>query len=169
MRIERSVGQYQKRRARSDAPYLRCLLTAAGLAFTLAMAVGQPAAGNSVTGFSAKLKYFDPPHELQVQYYIEGSESEMGPNGTVILHNAKLQSFREDGSREMIVNAPQCFFDYGQHIARSSGPLQVLTWDDSHKRELQLQGSNGFYWQQTNDLLIVSNKQCTTISNLFNP
>jgi hypothetical protein len=36
-----------------------------------------------------------------------------------------------------------------------------------------LQGENGFYWQQTNSLLIVSNKQSTIISgsltNSFTP
>jgi len=142
------------------------------LVFSRAFAADQ-AVSNSVKGFKAPLKFFEPPHELQMQSYLEGSESEMGPNGTVIIHDAKLQTFHEDGSREMIVNAPQCLYDYNSHIVRSDGPLKVQTWDDNNKRALQLQGSNGFYWQETNSLLIVSNQQKTTISgpltNSFNP
>ena len=143
------------------------------LAFGLAFAADQQVAGNSMKGFKAPLQYFDPPHQLQVQSYLEGSESEMGPEGSIIIHDAKLQTFHEDGSLEMIVKAPQCFYDYGTRVVHSSGPLQVQTWDDESKRALYLNGSNGFYWQQTNSLLIVSNKQSTTISgsmtNSFNP
>lgn len=143
------------------------------LALSMAFAADQPQVGNSAKGFQAPLDYFPPPHQLQMHSYLEGAESEMGPNGIVILHDAKLQTFHEDGSREMIMNAPECVYDYGKHIASSTGALQVQTWDDNHKRALQLRGSNGFYWQQTNSLLIVSNQQITTISgqltNSFNP
>ena len=124
-------------------------------------------------GFQAPLDYFPKPHDLQMRSYLEGSEMEMGPNGTIILHNARLQTFHEDGSREMIMNAPQCLYDYNKRVVTSSGALQVQTWDDANKRALQVRGTNGFYWQQTNAFLIVSNQQITTISgaltNSFNP
>ena len=173
MRIERSASPKaaKARRLIPGAP-LFILFVAFGVVFSLAIAFGQPGVGNSVKGFKAPLNYFEN-HPTNVQSYLEGSESEMGPDGTIILHDAKLQTFHEDGSREMIMNAPQCFYDYSKHVVRSSGPLQVQTWDDGNKRSLQLQGSNGFYWQQTNSLLIVSNHQMTTISgpltNSFNP
>jgi hypothetical protein len=137
----------------------------------LAFAGDQPV-GNSASGVRATLGYFPPPHELQVRSYLEASESEMGPNGTAILHDAKLQTFHEDGSREMIVSAPQCLFDYTKRVINSSGALQVDTWDETHNRA-RLLGTNGFYWQQTNALLIVSNRQIThlsrSVTNSINP
>jgi len=145
-----------------------------GLVFLFDLAFAdQPGVGNSAKGFNTALDFFPPPHELQVRSYLEGSESEMGPNGTIILHNAKLQTFHEDGTKEMIMSAPQCIYDYGSKIAHSDGALNLQTWDSNNKRALQLQGSNGFYWQQTNSYLIVSNQQTThitgSLTNTFNP
>jgi hypothetical protein len=143
------------------------------LVFNRARAADQPVGGNSAKGFYSPLDYFPPPHELQMRSYLEGTESEMGPNGTIILHNAKLQTFHEDGSKEMIMSAPQCVYDYGSHIVHSDGPLKMQMWDENNQHAYQVQGSNGFYWQQTNSLLIVSNQQKTTISgsltNSFTP
>lgn len=171
MRIERRTNRRLAIAARA-ASCAALLVVVGGFVLGLAFA-DQPTAGNSAKGFKTVLDFFPKPHETNMHSYLEGSESEMGPNGTVILHDAKLQTFHEDGSREMIMNTPQCYYDYSRHIVSSTGSLQVQTWDDSHKRALQLQGSNGFYWQQTNSLLIVSNQQKTTISgpltNSFNP
>ena len=143
------------------APFV-AVLAVFFLMFGLAIAADQPP-GSTVTGFKAPLDYFEPPHELQMRSYLEGSKSEMGANGALIW-DAKLQTFHEDGTREMIVTAPQCLYDYSKHIVNSTGALQVQTWDDQNKHALNLRGSNGFYWQQTNSLLIVSNKQSTIIS-----
>jgi hypothetical protein len=140
--------------------------------FDLAFA-DQPVVGNSAKGFQAPLDYFPPPHELQMRSFLEGTESEMGPNGTIILHNAKLQTFHEDGSKEMIMSAPHCIYDYGSHIVHSDGPLKMQMWDEDNKHAYQVVGTNGFYWQQTNSHIIVSNGQMTTISgaltNTFTP
>jgi hypothetical protein len=138
------------------------------LAFAADLAAGRPA-----KGIRAPIDYYPPP-SLQVRSFLEASESEMGPNGTTIFRDAKLQTFREDGSKEMIVSAPQCLYDYNKNVVNSSGPLQVQIWDENNRRPpLQLQGSNGFCWQQTNLVLIVSNQQTTTISgpltNSFTP
>jgi hypothetical protein len=173
MRIESGTNRKLAMAARA-ASCAALLCVAGGFVFMFNPAFAdQPTAGNSAKGFKTVLDFFPKPHELQMHSYLEGSQSEMGPNGTVILHDAKLQTFRKDGSREMIMNAPHCLYDYNKQIVNSTGSVQVQTWDDSHKRALQLEGSNGFYWQQTNSLLIVSNQQKTTISgpltNSFNP
>ena len=174
MRIEPRTGRKPLIVGRVTVCALVLALLIGCCVFGLAVAADQPAAAvNSVKGFKAPLDFFPPPHELQMRSYLEGTESEMGPNGTVILHNAKLQTFHEDGSKEMTVNTPQCVYDYNSHIVTSAGALKVQTWDDKNKRALQVQGTNGFYWQQTNSLLIVSNHQITTVSgpltNSFNP
>ena len=158
-------------RVTPSAP-LFALLAAFCLVFSLAHAADQRT-GSSVKGFKAPLEYCDPPHELKVKTYLEGSRSDMGGNGTIVIWDAKLQTFHDDGTHDMLMNAPQCVYDYNKKIVNSTGSLQLQTWDDKSKRELHLYGSNGFYWQQTNSLLIVSNKQTTTISgsltNSFTP
>ena len=148
------------------------LFAAFCLALSLAHAADQRP-GSSVKGFKAPLDFYDPPHERQVKTYLEGSKSDMGANGTIVIWDAKLQTFHDDGTLEMLMNAPQCVYEINKKTVSSSGPMQFQTWDDKNKRALHLQGSNGFYWQQTNSLLIVSNKQATTISgsltNSFTP
>ena len=147
-----------------------------GAGFSLALGLvfaadSQP--GNSVKGFKAPLEYFDPPHELQVKSYLEGAESEFLSDGMIGIKKAELHTYHEDGTVEMIVHAPQCIYDTARKTVSSAGALQVQTWDDNNKRALHLEGTNGFYWQQTNSFLIVSNQQSTIISgpltNSFNP
>lgn len=164
------MRQVRRRAIARHAPFPVLLL---GFCFFVSLAIAAEQFGNSAKGFKAPLNYFKAPHELQVQSYLEGSESELGPNGSVILHDMKLQTYREDGSKEMVVTAPQCVYDTRQQIVTSTGALQVQTWDLNNNHEVHLQGSNGFYWEQTNSFLIVSNQQSTTITgsmtNSFSP
>src|SRR6185437_626590 len=134
MRIEPRTRRTLAMAARA-ASCAALLAVVCGVAFMVNLAFADgPGAGNSTKGFKTALDFFPAPHELQMHSYLEGSQSEMGPNGTVILHDAKLQTFREDGSREMTMNAPRCFYDYNKHSVSSTGALQVQTWDDNHKR-----------------------------------
>lgn len=121
------------------------------------------AAHNVAKGFSSPLDYFPPPNQYQMRSYLESAESELGPNGTVILREAKLQTFHTNGTKEMIVTAPHCVYDYSARVVTSPGALNVQMWEQNNKRPIQLQGTNGFYWQQTNAFLIISNQQLTTI------
>jgi hypothetical protein len=165
MRIELRINRKHARALRL-APGVAFLALICAFACRLAFAA-DPAAGKPAKGIRAPIDYYPAPHQLQMRSFLEASEGEMGSNGTTILRDAKLQTFREDGSKEMIVSAPQCIYDYAKGVVNSSGPLKVQTWDE--KREVQLQGSEGFYWRQTNSFLIISNHQTTTISNLFTP
>jgi len=161
MRIEPRIN-------REIARALRLASSVAFLALICAFAcrlafAADPAAGRPAKGIRAPIDYYPPP-SVQVRSFLEASESEMGSNGTTIFRDAKLQTFRENGSNEMTVSAPSCLYDYLKGVVNSSGPLKVQIWDENNKRPLQLQGSNGFCWQQTNLVLIVSNQQTTTIS-----
>jgi hypothetical protein len=144
------------------------LLAAICLLVGLAVAAGQKPAASTVRGFQAPLEYFEAPHELQVKSFLEGTEAEPGADGVILIRNAKLQTFREDGGKEMTVKAPECIFDSRQHTVSSAGPLRVQTSDD----KLLLEGV-GFFWQQTNSDLIISNQVRTTVrgslTNTFIP
>ena len=136
--------------------------------FWVAGAQDQKPAPSTMKGFRAPLEYFDAPHELQVKSFLEGAEAEPRSDGMVLLRGAKLQTFHEDGTKEMVVRTPQCVFDSKQQTVSSAGPLQVQTSDD----KLVLEGE-GFLWKQTNSDLIISNRVHTSISgtktNSFTP
>jgi hypothetical protein len=146
------------------------LLAAFCFLFWLAAAADQTPPGSTVKGFKAPLQYFDPPHELQVQTFLEGSEAEPGADGLILIRNAKLQTYHEDGTKEMTATAPQCVYDSRQHTVSSAGPLQVQTVDNGM---FILHEGVGFLWLQTNSQLSISNQVRTTINgtmtNLFTP
>jgi hypothetical protein len=141
------------------------LLAAFCLLFSLAIAADQKPPGSTVKSFRAPLKYFDPPHELQVQSFLEGDEAEPGSNGAILIRKAKLQTFHEDGSWEMTAEAPQCLWDSRQQTVSSPGPMQVVTSDEKY---LFHHEGVGFIWMQTNSDLFISNNVCTTITPLTN-
>lgn len=161
MRTER---QKSKRPAVARAVSLALALC---FVFCLAIAFAQ-APNNTIKHFRAPLQYHDPPHELQVKSFLEGAQAEPQADGLIVIRDAKLQTFHEDGSREMTVTAPQCIFDSKQQTVQSAGPLQVQTSDD----KLILNGE-GFFWSETNSDLIVSNRVRTTVrgslTNSFSP
>ena len=130
--------------------------------------------GNSVKGFRAPLQYFDPPHELQVQSYLEGADSEFLSNGLIGLKNAKLRTYHEDGSVEMIAMAPECIYDTRAQTVSSTGLLQVQTVDPDSGLKFWHEGIGFFCLQtRTNSYLKVSNQVTTivtgTTTNLFKP
>jgi hypothetical protein len=126
------------------------------LAFVCA-ALAEDTATNKIKGFNVP-EYYEPPHETQMKSLLQGTEAEPRPGGLILITNLKLQTFTEAGERQMTVKAPQCVFDSGPRTVSSSGRLQVQTGDE----KLYLEGE-GFFWQQTNSNLIISNRVRTTI------
>ena len=147
-------------------------MMAAGLVgcFVLCLAVtsAQTPPSNTIKNFRAPLEYFDPPHELQMKSFLEGAEAEPQSDGLILIRDAKLQTFHENGSNEMTVVTPLCTFDSKSQTVSSAGPLQVQSSDE----KLLLEGQ-GFFWQATNSDLIISNRVHTTVrgplTNSFTP
>jgi len=131
-----------------------------------ALASNQKPPASTVRGFQAPLEYFDPPHELQMKSFLEGAQADPGADGVIIIQDAKLQTYREDGTKEMLVKAPQCIFDSRRYTVSSAGPFQMQT------SNVMVQGV-GFFWKQTNSELLISNQQVTTVTgqmtNSFTP
>jgi hypothetical protein len=136
--------------------------------FCLAVALAQTPPNNTIKNFRAPLEYFDPPHELQMKSFLEGAEAEPQSDGLILIRDAKLQTFHENGSNEMTVITPLCTFDSKSQTVSSAGPLQVQSSDE----KLLLEGQ-GFFWQATNSDLIISNRVHTTVrgplTNSFTP
>jgi hypothetical protein len=105
--------------------------------------------------------YYDPPHEMQLKTLLQGAEAEPGSEGLIVITNAKLRTFGENGQLQMLVEAPHCVFDSVRRVVSSPGPLRVRSADG----KLNLEGE-GFLWQQTNSNLIISNRVRTIIQTL---
>lgn len=131
--------------------------------FFLAIASAQSGGSDSIKKFKAPLEYFEPPYELQVKSYLEGAEAEPQGDGLILLRDAKLQTFQTNGTPEMTMTAPQCFFNMKDQSVNSAGPFQMWTSDNA-----LLQEGVGFFWQKTNSELIISNRVQTTVRRVTN-
>src|SRR5258707_846327 len=103
--------------------------------------------------------YYKPPHDAQMKSLLQGAKAERQPDGhSLLVDELKLQTFREDNERELLMEAPQCIYDEKEHSASSPGRLRA----QSGKGELSIEGE-GFLWQQINSSLIISNRVHTMI------
>jgi hypothetical protein len=103
-------------------------------------------------------EYYDPPHQNQMKSLLAGAEAQPQANGKFLIKELKLEMYRENGEREVVVEAPECVYDSAQRVARSAGRLQVQTGDGRFLIE-----GEGFLWQQTNSSLIISNRAHTIV------
>ena len=127
-----------------------------GMAILL-IAAAKPAttrepAATRVKDFSVP-QYDDPPNETRMKSLLTGAEAEPQRGGLIQIKTLKLLTFDDNGAREMIVQAPHCTFDPTQRSVSSPGRLQVESADGKFYLEGQ-----GFCWQQTNSVLIISNR-----------
>jgi hypothetical protein len=108
-------------------------------------------------------EYFDPPHENQVKLLVTGAEAQMQSGGRYLIRNLKLETFRENGQRELTVEAPECLFDSARRVASSAGHLQVEAGDGRFRVE-----GDGFLCNLQSDKssLTISNRVRTLIREL---
>src|SRR5436190_9640165 len=114
------------------------------LSFLLLVLAIKALAQPNVVGknFSA-VDYYKPPNDAQMKSLLQGAKAERLPNGHVLLVNdLKLQAFTEKNERELLVEAPECFYDEREHTANSPGRLRA----QSGKGELSIEGE-GFLWR----------------------
>ncbi|MEO6035023.1 MAG: LptA/OstA family protein, partial [Verrucomicrobiota bacterium] len=83
---------------------------------------------------------------------VTGSLLRISDFGMTILRDGKIDAV------ELIARAPDCLFDRSTSIASSAGPIKAYTVTTN----LYIEGV-GFFCQQSNGLMIISNKVQTTI------
>jgi lipopolysaccharide export system protein LptA len=107
--------------------------------------------GMEVKGFKVT-EYYPPPHERQLKSLLEGDRAQPQADGRTLIMGSKLQTFTETGEPELLVEAPECWQDPKTHSVNSAGPLHAQTADGKFSIE-----GEGFYCQQTNSSLFISN------------
>ena len=139
--------------AASPARFVRfgfaCLALVLLPPFTSARA--QFSAGMKINNFSVN-DPFPAPNQTQMRYKLTGAEGRPQPDDKFLLTTVNVQTFRLNGDREMIVDAPECTFDKRANTVGSAGRLILQSGDG----KLRVEG-DGFVGQLTNRILIISN------------
>ena len=107
--------------------------------------------GMRINNFSASDPY-PAPNYKQMRYLVTGAEGRPQADNKVLLTGVKLETFRVNGDKEMIVEAPECIFDDKARTAGSAGKLILRSGDG----KLRVEG-DGFGCQLANKTLIISN------------
>ncbi len=130
-------------------------LLLAGLTSWTGSGVAQTAGGGSGKDF--KLPEYDPQGRLKSQ--VTGKGVKQLPNSQMLITTLHLETYRDDGKVELIVEAPECLYDSKRRIATSPGEMRARQADG----KFTITGQ-GFEWQQTNSVLIISNRAHTIIN-----
>lgn len=114
--------------------------------------LAQPQASRGGASPFNVVEYFPAPHHTQMKLQVTGSEARFEADKKVRLTQMKLQTFREDGQRDIVIEAPDCLYDPARRVASSPGQLKVQTGDERFSVEGQ-----GFLWRQEDSNLVISN------------
>jgi len=104
-------------------------------------------------------EYFEPPDNMKVKMRLSGAEALPLTNSMLDVKQLKVEMFGTNGNPQVVVRAPQCTYSYFDHVANSSGPLELIALDG----KLHVAGE-GFLWRQAAGSLIISNHVRTTIA-----
>ncbi len=104
-------------------------------------------------------EHYESPNEARTKSLLEGARAKKAPDGRWHLsEGVRVQTFRLDGQSDLVMTAPECFYDDVLHSASSASPMQAQLADGSFSI-----AGEGFLWQQTNSSLSISNHVHTTI------
>lgn len=120
-------------------------------------ALAQPQAVTVMKNFQWT-DFYEPPHERQLRWLLKGAEARPRPGGEIAVQRVTLEKFLETGTRELLVELPECGFDPTTREASSPGSLRM----QFQEGRFTLEGE-GFWWQHTNTLLVISNRVRTSI------
>src|SRR5215831_5966150 len=103
----------------------RLLLILVAIIFVADRIHAQQIAGLKGTHFSVSPEFYPPPHQGQMKSLLQGDEAQPQPDGSIVVKGAKLQTFREDGQRELLVETPQCVYRQVNRSVSSPESLRV--------------------------------------------
>jgi lipopolysaccharide export system protein LptA len=111
-----------------------------------------------IKNFKMPLGYYEGAHQGQARSILTGIEATPQPDGTYLIKQLHLETYKENGQRELIADSPECRFDQKDRVASSSAPIDVRTADTN----LVMKGV-GFEWRQSGSSLVISNKVHTVL------
>lgn len=127
------------------------LLVTASLAMAFVVRAQQTATGHA-NDFTS-VEYYEAPNQQQVKTRLSGAEAVPQTGGLLVIKQLKLETFAPDGKSQLVIEAPDCVYDTMKNVASSPGEVYLQTGDG----KIRVQGE-GFLWQQTDQLLTISNR-----------
>jgi hypothetical protein len=132
---------------------LSCLVAAVAIAQS-------PAMFGRVNDFKVP-EFYPAPKQKQLKSLVRGAVAEPGPNDTIKITRLRVETFKEDGTLEGVVEAPECSYNLKTREASSPGPIEAQTGDG----RMRIAGE-GFLLTVTNKSLTISNNVRTVIRDL---
>jgi len=128
---------------------------------TAGFAIAQsPLLFGKVTDFKVP-EYYEAPNQKQLKSLLKGAEAEPDPKGEVKITDVRIETYREDGTVESVVEAPHCTYNYKIREASSPGHIKAYSGDG----RMRIEG-DGFLLTLTNKSLTISNNIRTVIRDL---
>ena len=103
-------------------------------------------------------EYYPAPQDLQMKSLISGREAQPQTGGRYLIKGLRIETFDENGTRQAIVEAPDCIYDGTKRVAMSASHLRVVAGSGQFTVE-----GYGFLWQQDESKLLISNRVHTII------
>ena len=120
----------------------------------------------ALLGQATKLKvpeFYPAPNQRQFKSLLQSATAQPISAEEVRATQVRVETFKEDGTVESVVEAPECVYNFRARTIRSAGPIEARTGDG----RMRLQG-DGFQLTLTNKSLTVSNNLRTVIRDLGN-
>jgi hypothetical protein len=103
-------------------------------------------------------EYYEAPNATQMKSLLQGDEAVPKGEGRILIRKLKLETFRETGAGDFVLQADDCLYDTKRRTAESPGPLVMRTADGRFSTE-----GEGFLWRESDSILIISNRVHTVI------
>lgn len=153
--IQHSSSNIQRRRNWRWLAAFACLVAAVALAQT-------PSLFGRVNDFKVP-EFYPAPNQKQLKSRVHGAVAEPNPDGTIKITKLRVETFKEDGTLEGLVQAPECIYNMKTREASSVGRIEAQTGDG----RMRIEGE-GFLLTVTNKSLTISNNVRTVIEDLGN-
>jgi len=102
--------------------------------------------------------WYDAPHEQQMHTLLKGAEAQPLAGDRSLVKTAYFAEYLENGQLQITIETPQCIYDRPHASANSPEHLLVRAAEGRFLIE-----GDGFFWQQTNANLIISNRVHTFV------
>lgn len=135
---------------------------AAAMSLVTGLAGAEQLLFGKVTNFKVP-EYYEAPNQRQLKSLLVGAVAEPNADGQIKVTKLRVETYRENGAVESVVEAPECVYNYKTREASSTGQIEARTGDD----RMSIQGE-GFLLTLTNKSLTISNNVRTVIRDLGN-
>ena len=124
-----------------------------------ARGLAQPGVTSHARGFTS-VEYYPMPLQQQMKSRLSGAEAQPMPGGLLIIKQLKLETFDTNGTPQAVLESPDCTYDTQNDTASSAAHLRARSGDGKIRTE-----GDGFLWQRTNSVFIISNHVHTVIES----